>query len=194
VPSLGCGAAIAEVIGPIEDSCRNHAARVGKAVRVVTSGLDLRVPARLERALGTIAHLTRNAIDHALEAPEDRGDKTETGTIAIAVRADPEALVIEVSDDGRGIDAARVTARAVATTAISRERADRLTRAEAIELVFLDGVSTSASVSETSGRGVGMAAVKQMVVEAGGTIALDTELGRGTRVVMRLPDLDPSPT
>jgi ABC-type transport system substrate-binding protein/signal transduction histidine kinase len=178
---------VGEIVGPIEESCQNHAARVGKRVQLVASGLDRRAPPRLERALGTLAHLARNAIDHALESPGERGEKAEIGTIGIAVREEHGALVLEISDDGRGIDCARVAAGAVAAGALTQERADRLTAEERIDLIFLDGLSTCDSVSESSGRGVGMAAVKEAVVDAGGTLVVETVCGRGTRFVMRLP-------
>jgi chemotaxis protein histidine kinase CheA len=178
---------IREILGPLEESCRDHAARSGKRVQVVASGLEIRAPVRLERALGTIGHLTRNAVDHALELPAERGEKAELGTIGFNAKRERDALVIEISDDGRGIDAARVTARALACGALSQERASHLTLEEAIALIFLDGVSTTESASETSGRGVGLAAVKKAIVDAGGTILVETVRGRGTRFVLRFP-------
>jgi peptide/nickel transport system substrate-binding protein len=181
---------LGEIVGPIEESCHDHAARVGKQVQLVTSGFDLRIPLRLERVLGTVSHLVRNAIDHALELPEDRGEKCEVGTIGISAKEEADALVIEISDDGRGIDGREVAARAVATGAITEARANALTAEEAVALIFLDGVSTSESVSETSGRGVGMAAVKKAVSDAGGTLAVETVPGRGTRFAIRIPVTD----
>jgi two-component system chemotaxis sensor kinase CheA len=148
----------------------------------------LRAPLRLERVFSTVVHLMRNAIDHGLERPEERPGKWEFGTIGISAREDGGDLVLEVFDDGRGIDAERVVARAVASRTLSPERAERLTPEEALDLIFLDGVSTSDAVTETSGRGVGLAAVKAAVLEAGGTLVVQSQRGRGTRFVMRFPD------
>jgi ABC-type transport system substrate-binding protein/signal transduction histidine kinase len=178
---------IGELVGPLDKSCQDHALRVGKQLRVSTSGLELRAPLRLERALGTIVHLARNAVDHALELPDERSGKPEAGLLGITVREEHGALLVEVFDDGRGIDVPRVLEQAVAAGAISAAAAAQLSQADAIDLIFLDGVSTSEQVTETSGRGVGLAAVKHAVYGAGGTLAVETVRGLGTRFSMCFP-------
>jgi ABC-type transport system substrate-binding protein/signal transduction histidine kinase len=178
---------IGELLGPLERSCQDHAARVGKRVRMASSGLETLAPLRLERALGTIVHLARNAIDHALEPPEERGNKPEVGQFGISAREERGALLVEVFDDGRGIDAARVVERAEAAGLIPATSPAGVSRESALELIFQDGVSTSDAVTETSGRGVGLAAVKHEVEAAGGTLSVKTVLGLGTRFVMRFP-------
>lgn len=172
----------------------DHAARIGKQVRIAAHGLGLRVPLRLAPVFRAVSHLTRNAIDHAIELPEDRGDKDPTGTIVLDARTEGDgAIVLEVRDDGRGIDGERLIARAIESGALTVERAAALSHQQTLDLVFLDGVSTSTSVSQTSGRGVGMAAIKEEVVLAGGTIRIESTPGVGTRFAVRIPDRSARP-
>jgi ABC-type transport system substrate-binding protein len=178
---------IAELVGPIEESCLQHAARIGKQVRVAMHGFELAVPLDLAPVVTNLVHLTRNALDHGIEAPADRGHKDPVGTLTLRARQLPDALEIDVLDDGRGIDVDRVVAKAIERGALPRERSPLLRPDEALALVFLDGLSTAESVSQTSGRGVGMTALREAVRAAGGTIHIDSTRGVGTRFELRLP-------
>ncbi|MHB8876522.1 MAG: chemotaxis protein CheA, partial [Myxococcaceae bacterium] len=136
-----------------------------------------------------LIHLLRNAADHGLETPEARKalGKPPAGQLAIRVRADGDMLHLEVDDDGRGMDHARIRASAVAKRILTQAQAAALSEREAIELVFLPGFSTRDEVSDLSGRGVGMDVVKQKVEALGGSVAVASRVGRGTTVHLRLP-------
>jgi len=119
----------------------------------------------------------RNAVDHGLESPDERiaAGKPEAGRLQLVARYTNDALVIEVVDDGRGIVWDRVREKAEAAGLPSA------TEHDLVKALFSDGVSTADEVSETSGRGVGLAAVDSVVRELGGEIAVQSELGKGTR-------------
>jgi ABC-type transport system substrate-binding protein/signal transduction histidine kinase len=176
-----------ELAGPLRESAETHAIRSGKRVDVVLEGFERPVPTRLAPVLSTLVHLTRNAIDHGLEPPEQRGDKNPVPSLVLSASREGSDLVIRVRDDGRGIDAKRLVERAIAAGVLTRDAAAELSHAGAIDLLFQDGVSTSETVTETSGRGVGMAAVKAAVVAAGGSVRVETELGAGTTFTLRFP-------
>jgi chemotaxis protein histidine kinase CheA len=178
---------LSELLGPLEDSCRAQAARLGKEVHVRIEGFDQLVPLRLAPVVNALTHLTRNAVDHAFELPEERGLKASCGSLVLRAQRADGLLLLEVSDDGRGVDLEALVKRAVAAEFISRDAAAQLSRAEMLELVFLDGLSTKEQVSETSGRGVGLSAVRAAVRGVGGSIELDTRPGVGTRFLLRVP-------
>src|SRR5262249_14429784 len=141
-------------------------------------------------ALGDpIVHLVRNAMDHGLEGPEERvaAGKSPTGTVEISARHAGGNVVITVTDDGRGVDAAAVARTAVARGLITAEQAEELDVARAIELLFTPGFSTAATTTDISGRGVGMDAVRETVRELGGDVSMSSEPGRGCIAHIRLP-------
>jgi two-component system chemotaxis sensor kinase CheA len=176
-----------ELLGPIEESCRAQAARLGKEVHVRIEGFELAVSLRLVALVHALTHLTRNAIDHAIELPEERGEKSPCGLLVLRAEQAEGWLSLEVSDDGRGVDLDAVVRRAVSARFLDADAAANLSRAEKLELVFVDGLSTKEQVTETSGRGVGLSAVGDVVRAAGGSIQLHTDPGRGTRFVLRVP-------
>jgi two-component system chemotaxis sensor kinase CheA len=135
-----------------------------------------------------LLHLLRNAVDHGLETIEDRLNAGKPGTGQITVRAYHEGnqVVVEVSDDGRGIDAAVVKRKAVEFGAITKQAAERMSDEEAIELIFLQGLST-AELTQLSGRGVGAAAVKASIEQLRGSVAVRSEPGAGTCFTLRMP-------
>jgi two-component system, chemotaxis family, sensor kinase CheA len=131
----------------------------------------------------------RNAVDHGIEAAEARvaAGKPSRGRLRISVRRTRERVVIELEDDGRGMDPEKLRAAAVARGKLSPEAAGRLSTREVLLLACLPGVSTATDVDDVSGRGVGMDAVKRSVESLGGALELDSQPGRGTRVTLRLP-------
>jgi two-component system, chemotaxis family, sensor kinase CheA len=155
------------------------AERLGKpAPEVVIDAEGVRLPAdQLRPFWSAFSHLVRNALDHGIEAPADRvaAGKSEAGHIVLRARNTDAGIAIEVIDDGKGIDWERVRDKARAAGLAAE------TRADLVEALFSDGVSTAAAVSQTSGRGVGLAAVRAAAFEAHGTVAIESEPGHGTR-------------
>jgi two-component system chemotaxis sensor kinase CheA len=136
-----------------------------------------------------LMHLVRNAVDHGIEPPEEREaiDKDPTGTVTLSARRRRDQVVIEVQDDGRGLDPDRLREEAVDQGLLSNEEAQDLSDEQTYELVFESGFSTTADVTDVSGRGVGMDVVSTTVEELGGTVTIDSEPGEGTTVSMTLP-------
>jgi two-component system chemotaxis sensor kinase CheA len=163
---------------------RDHEKDVRLEIRGADTELDKLI---VEELVDPLMHLVRNAFDHAIETGAERlaAGKPEAGEIRIEASQRGNHVVIELADDGRGIDPARVRARAEERGLVRPE--DALTRAETLALVFAPGFSTRDGVSETSGRGVGLDVVRANVSALGGAVELDSEPGRGTRVTLTLP-------
>ncbi|GAB6195539.1 chemotaxis protein CheA [Lysobacter xanthus] len=166
---------------------RDLAARLGKKVRLKTAGeqteLDKGV---IEKIVDPLVHLIRNSIDHGLEAPEERraAGKDETGTIALSAVHQGGHIVIEVTDDGRGLNRAKILQKAA-------ERglpvAENPTDAQVWELIFHPGFSTADTLTDVSGRGVGMDVVRKNIQALGGSVDIRSETGRGSTMTIRLP-------
>jgi len=141
----------------------------------------------IEQLVDPLMHVVRNSFDHAIESPEERAaaGKTREGNILIQAFQRGNHVVIEVQDDGRGIDPAKVRASAEEHGLITPE--DVLSDKEVLDLVFSAGLSTREEVSETSGRGVGMDVVRSNMAELGGMVDLSSTLGHGTTVTLTLP-------
>jgi two-component system chemotaxis sensor kinase CheA len=171
-------------------AARDIARRKEREVDLVITGAEIELDrAILDELADPLLHLLRNCIDHGLEAPEERvaAGKSPRGRVQVSVRRARDRVVVEMEDDGRGMNAAKLKAAAVARGALGTEVAARMTDREAFLLSCLPGVSTAKDVSEISGRGVGMDAVKRVVENVGGTLEIESELGRGTRFTLRLP-------
>jgi two-component system chemotaxis sensor kinase CheA len=171
-------------------AARDIARRREREVDLVITGAEIELDrAILDELADPLLHLLRNCIDHGLESPEERvaAGKGARGRVLVSVRRARDRVVLEMEDDGRGMNAANLKAAAVARGALSAEAAARMTDREAFMLACLPGVSTAKDVSEISGRGVGMDAVKRVVENVGGTLEIESELGRGTRFTLRLP-------
>ena len=143
----------------------------------------------LDTLADPLTHLLRNAVDHGIESPEQRAaaGKPTQAKIELNARYEGSQAVIEVVDDGRGMDAARIIAKALQRGMMSSTDAAHITAAEALKFIFEPGFSTAPQITEISGRGVGMDAVKAAVERLKGTVELHTDPGRGTRVAMRVP-------
>ncbi|MGQ3058319.1 MAG: chemotaxis protein CheA, partial [Nevskia sp.] len=169
---------------------RDLAAKLGKLVRLVTVGeqteLDKSV---IEKITDPLNHLVRNSLDHGLELPEARAasGKDVTGTIRLSASHAGGHIVIEVADDGRGLDRARILTKAQANGLITAAQADAMPDAEVWQLIFSPGFSTAEKVTDVSGRGVGMDVVKKNIQALGGQVELFSEAGRGSRTLIRLP-------
>lgn len=181
---------VALVTDQLPRAARDLARKRGKDVEVSITGAEIEIDrAILDAIAEPVLHVLRNAIDHGLETPEVRvaAGKPPRGQLRIAVRRTRERVVLELEDDGKGMDPERLRAAAVARGKLTREAASRLSTREALLLACLPGVSTAADVDDVSGRGVGMDAVKRSVEVLGGALELDSQPGRGTRVTLRLP-------
>jgi two-component system chemotaxis sensor kinase CheA len=166
---------------------RDLSARLGKQVRLRTVGEGTELDKGLiEKISDPLVHLVRNSIDHGLEMPDARraSGKDETGTITLAASHQGGHIVIEVADDGRGLNRDRILAKA---TERGLPVPENPTDAQVWDLIFQPGFSTAEQVTDLSGRGVGMDVVRRNIQALGGEVQLESNAGRGTRVVIRLP-------
>lgn len=169
---------------------RQIAGGLGKEVQLVLSGEETELDKVLVEQLDDpLMHLVRNAIDHGIETPALRQDagKPETGTVTLSAYHRGNQIVISIQDDGRGIDATKVRAKAVERGLISAEAADALELEKVYDLIFHAGFSTAEQVSDLSGRGVGMDVVRDSIHRLKGTVHVESTLGQGTRFELRLP-------
>jgi two-component system chemotaxis sensor kinase CheA len=143
----------------------------------------------LELIKDPLAHMLRNAADHGIETPAERlaSGKRDTGRIRLNAFQEGGQIVIEMTDDGRGIDTDRLRDKAVENSLLRPSEAVDLTRAQALRLVFHPGLSTAHAVTSVSGRGVGMDVVKANIEKIGGSVDVDSTPGRGTRFTLRIP-------
>lgn len=179
---------VVDVLGPIDGYVQKIAGERHRQVDFQIVGGDLKIERHAYNdVLQNLIHLIRNAVDHGIETAEERGDKNPVGTIQLAFSEDDKKLTITLRDDGRGIDAKRVKGKAVAMGVLSAESAARLTDGEAYRLIFSDGLSTAESVSDISGRGVGMKAVLDAIQNCRGDIQISSTLGKGTQFTIVLP-------
>ncbi|MEO0871441.1 MAG: chemotaxis protein CheA [Pseudomonadota bacterium] len=179
---------ISSVFGRVPRLLRELASNTGKHVKLEVSGetteLDKTV---IERLSEPMTHLIRNAVDHGIESPADRtaAGKDAEGTLNLSAEQKAGRIVIQIADDGRGIDREKVLAKAVKNGLVGEDA--ELSADEINQLIFAPGFSTAASVSNISGRGVGMDVVKQNVKDLGGRITIDSTPGEGTTFTLALP-------
>ncbi|MFN3412482.1 MAG: response regulator [Thermoanaerobaculum sp.] len=181
-------------LGPFLQNLARHARELarelGKDVQVVLRGeevkLDRRITKELEEAL---IHLVRNAVDHGLEPAAERAavGKPTTGTLTLEASTSGPKVRLAVTDDGRGIDAAKVVEKAIAHGLTTKEEAQGLSPEAAFRFLFFSGFSTREEASAVSGRGIGMDAVAAACARVGGKVEITSNPGRGTRVTLTLP-------
>ena len=169
---------------------RDLARKQGKSIRLEIEGDDTEADKNIVEDLAEpLVHLVRNSIDHGIEAPEQRSraGKPEEAVLRIAARNNNDRVEIVVSDDGAGIDPAKIKRMAYEKGVIGEEMLDCISDQDALQLIFAPGFSTAEKVSDLSGRGVGMDVVRSMVTSVGGTVHVESEPGRSTQVVLSLP-------
>jgi two-component system chemotaxis sensor kinase CheA len=169
---------------------RDIAHKLGKKVELETIGGDVELDRSIIEALADpMTHMLRNALDHGLEDPKGRAvlGKRDVGRVWVRAYHERGRVVIEVQDDGRGIDPERVKESAVSRGAITRDQASALSEQDAVHLIFQPGLSTSAQVTDFSGRGVGMDVVRTNIQNLGGQIDVITAIGEGTTLRVHLP-------
>ena len=181
---------LGQVFDRLARGVRQMSRDVGKEVRLVVTGAETEIDKLIVEELGDpLLHMLRNAIDHGIESEQDRvrAKKNPVGTIALNAYQKGNHVMIEVEDDGRGVDEERLIARAVEIGALDRDSGRELSREETMGLMFLPGLSTRDAVSEMSGRGVGMDVVKTNIARLGGVIDVQSERGIGTKMTLTLP-------
>ncbi len=182
---------LAIVFEPAQRMIRDLARSVGKQVEVAVSGAEIELDRQLiDRLADPIIHLLRNAVDHGLETPERRlaAGKPAQGRLTLSARQDGGWVVVEVSDDGGGIPVEAVREKALRKGLVGAEKAAALSDREVVDFIFEPGFSTSAIITDLSGRGVGMDVVKKCVVDdLQGAVSVDTRPGAGTTLALRLP-------
>ncbi|MGE3811773.1 MAG: chemotaxis protein CheW [Candidatus Nanopelagicales bacterium] len=169
---------------------RDLGAQCGKQVKLVMEGRETELDRTLLEAVkDPLTHLVRNAVDHGLETPADRvaAGKPAEGTLTLKAYHESGQVVVEVSDDGRGMDPVRIGSKAVDNGLVSREQLGRMAEREVLDLIFRPGFSTAEQVTNVSGRGVGMDVVRTNIEKIGGSVDIQSVLGEGSTVRVRIP-------
>lgn len=169
---------------------RDLSKETGKEINLVIKGEKTELDKTLiEEINDPLVHLIRNSVDHGVESPEEReiAGKSRKGTITLSAEHEGNHIIISILDDGKGINPDIIKEKAVSKGIITREKADELTKQEVFNLIFAPGFSTAERVTNVSGRGVGMDVVKTNVSRLRGIIDIDSEVGKGTKIDIKLP-------
>ena len=169
---------------------RDLAQKTGKEVDFRLSGGETELDRSVLESLGDpLIHLLRNSVDHGVEPPDARvaAGKPAQGVVTLSARHEENHIVIEITDDGGGMDPAKIKAASIRKGLISEAEADRLTGKDALGLIFASGFSTAQTLSDISGRGVGMDIVKSNLEKMGGRVLVDSEVGAGSKFTIHLP-------
>lgn len=169
---------------------RDVAAIENKHVQLKVKGTEVEIDRNILKIMSdSMVHLIRNAVSHGIESPEERERRAKPteATITLSARSEKDSVIVEVTDDGKGIDASAIRKKVLERGMATPEYLDQLSRDEMIMFIFEPGFSNAEEVSEISGRGVGMDVVKNSTESIGGQITIDTELGVGTTVSLKLP-------
>jgi len=169
---------------------RDLAKASGKKIELQMIGEDTEIDKSLiEELSDPLIHLIRNSADHGVESPEARlkSGKPETGVVILRARHEGDSVLVEIEDDGKGIDPKIIRAKAVEKGLLSQDRADAMSDEEAINMIFLPGFSTAATVTDISGRGVGMDVVRSNVRRLNGHVAVQSVVGKGSIFTLKLP-------
>jgi two-component system, chemotaxis family, sensor kinase CheA len=169
---------------------RDLSTELGKSVKLEVDGGDVELDREMiEMIRDPLTHIVRNALDHGIETPEERktAGKPEIGRLRIGARQSANQILIEVSDDGRGIDADRVVRKAINAGVVTAEQAAAMSWSHKLDLIFEPGLSTAEQVTGVSGRGVGMDVVRANIERIGGTVDIESNPGQGLRLSLRVP-------
>jgi len=169
---------------------RDAAALEGKKVKLDLKGVDTEIDRNILQIISdSLIHLIRNAVSHGIETPAERKKlkKAEEGVVTLSARNDNDGVIIEIKDDGKGIDEERVKQKAIENGLVSKDMLNMMNKDELLMLIFEAGFSTREEVSALSGRGVGMDVVKKAIDSIGGNIRVDTEADKGSVVILKLP-------
>ncbi|MGN7611443.1 hybrid sensor histidine kinase/response regulator [Magnetococcales bacterium HHB-1] len=170
----------------IRDLARKLKKKIDLEIRGGDVDLDKSV---IEHLSDPLTHMVRNVADHAIEPPQDRISlgKPESGQVELAAYHENGMVNISLSDDGAGIDADRIKMKALEKGQITERQADNMSEEDALGLIFAPGLSMAKKVSDVSGRGVGMDVVRTNIEKLGGTVQIESKIGKGTRIILKLP-------
>jgi len=169
---------------------RDLAASCGKKIQIEMDGAETELDKTIIEAIkDPLTHIVRNSCDHGIEAPEDRirGGKNPQGKLLLRAYHEGGHVIIEISDDGAGINPEKIRNKAIQKGLIRSEQASQMSEREILNLVFLPGLSTAEQVSNVSGRGVGMDVVKTNIEKIGGSVDLSGKIGEGTTIRIKIP-------
>jgi two-component system, chemotaxis family, sensor kinase CheA len=178
------------LFSPLPRMVRDTAAALGKSVALHIEGADVELDREMIEVMrDPLVHIIRNAIDHGIESPAERraAGKHENGRLCVAARQSGNQIIIEISDDGRGVDIGRLVRKFAMTSGRSERELLALPESARLELMFHPGLSSRDKVSQVSGRGVGMDVVRSAIDQIGGRIELDNAPGRGLRIAIHVP-------
>lgn len=181
---------IGQVWAKMPRMVRDLSHQLGREVELTMDGHETELDRSLLEALkGPLTHLVRNSMDHGIEKPEERlaAGKPRTGRLHLRAFHESGQVVVEITDDGKGINPDKIASVAIERGVVSREQIARMDGREIVNLIFRPGFSTASEVTNVSGRGVGMDVVRTNIERIGGSVDLQTEAGRGTTVRVRIP-------
>jgi two-component system, chemotaxis family, sensor kinase CheA len=181
---------IKKVFGRFPRVVRDLARSLNKDISLVLEGEDTDLDKNLVEALADpLVHLVRNSVDHGIEAPDTREamGKSREGTVLLSASQEGDHILLTIKDDGAGMDAEKLKSIAIDRGVLDEESAARMSDKEAYSLIFAPGFSTKTEISEVSGRGVGMDVVKTKITQLNGTVNIDSELGVGTILEIKVP-------
>lgn len=181
---------IKTIFGKFPRMLRDLAKASGKRIELKVFGEETEIDKSLiEELSDPLIHLIRNSADHGVELPEQRAaqGKPETGTVVLKARHEGDSVIVEIEDDGKGIDPAIIKAKAIEKGILAADRAESLSDDEIIDLIFLPGFSTAQKVTDISGRGVGMDVVRSNVRKLNGNVSVRSTVGKGSVFTIRLP-------
>jgi len=181
---------IKKVFGKFPRVVRDLARQLGKNIRLDLVGEETDLDKNLVEALADpLVHLVRNSVDHGIEMPEIRmqSGKETQGRVLLSAAQEGDHILLVIQDDGAGMDAEKLKQIAIGKGILDQDAAERMTDKDAYSLIFAPGFSTKVEISDISGRGVGMDVVKTSITKLNGTISIDSEIGKGTRLEIKVP-------
>lgn len=182
--------AIGKVFNKFPRMIRDLSRELGKSIELVISGEETELDKSIVEVIGDpLVHIIRNSCDHGVEDAETRkaAGKPEQGTVELKAYNEGNSIVIEITDDGKGLDADTLKDKAISKGLVTEREADSMSDKEAFGIIFRPGFSTAAQVTNVSGRGVGMDVVKTNIEKLNGIIEIDSELGKGTQMKLKIP-------
>jgi two-component system chemotaxis sensor kinase CheA len=181
---------IKKVFGRFPRVVRDMARTLKKEITLELEGEETDLDKNLVEALADpLVHLVRNSVDHGIEMPDERvaAGKPSMGTVKLSASQEGDHILLTIDDDGKGMDAEKLKEIAISRGVLDVDAAARMSDVEAFNLIFAPGFSTKTEISDISGRGVGMDVVKTKINQLNGSVSIDSQLGRGTRLEIKVP-------